>query len=161
MCKQMWGAWLGCKMATDDGVLLGGVEWSSSPVTFHRNKEENVELTESNTVATRTEGYSGVVFTSEPMIVGQMLKVTVTERVEGHWLSGGMVRAHLVCAVFTKYATPSILGNFLTSKNSDCCVDNYFSCHILNRGQTIALNPECWKHLSRLASRVRKSNYNL
>ncbi len=24
----------------------------------------------------------------------------------------------------SKYATPSVLGNFLTSKNSDCCVDN-------------------------------------
>ncbi len=96
-----------CKMATnfsdDDGVhvLLGGVEWSSSPVTFHRNKGKNVKLTESNTVATRTKGYDyGIVFTSEPMIVGQMLKVTMTERVEGHWL-GGMVRAHLACALFT------------------------------------------------------------
>ncbi len=89
-----------CKMATsDDGVLLGGVEWSSSPVTFHRNKGKHVELTESNTVATRTMRVSGIVFTSEPMIVGQMLKVTMTERVEG-W-RGGMVRAHLVCALFT------------------------------------------------------------
>ncbi len=86
-----------CKMATsDDGVLLRGVEWSSSPVTFHRNKGKNVELTESNTVATRTESLRfGVVFTSEPMIVGQMLKVTRTRREEG-W-RGGMVRAHLVC----------------------------------------------------------------
>ncbi len=92
-----------CKMATsDDGVLLGGVEWSSSPVTFHRNKGKNVKLTESNTVATRTKSYGfAIVFTSEPMIVGQMLKVTMTVRVEG-W-DGGMVRAQLqlVCAVFT------------------------------------------------------------
>ncbi len=89
-----------CKMATsDDGVLLGGVEWSSSPVTFHRNKGKNVELTESNTVATRTKDHDyGIVFTSEPMIVGQMLKVTLTKR--AGWL-GGMVRAHLVCALFT------------------------------------------------------------
>ncbi len=89
-----------CKMATsDDGVLLGGVEWSSSPVTFHRNKGKHVELTESNTVATRTWGFYGIVFTSEPMIVGQMLKVTVTERED--W-SGGMVRAHLInlCIVY-------------------------------------------------------------
>ncbi len=86
-----------CKMATsDDGVLLG-VEWSSSPVTFHRNKGENVELTESNTVATRTESFDYcIVFTSEPMIVGQMLRVTMTER--AGWL-GGMVRAYLVCAL--------------------------------------------------------------
>ncbi len=91
-----------CKMATsDDGVLFGGVEWSSSPVTFHRNKGKSVKLTKSNTVATRTNSfnYGGIVFTSEPMIAGQMLKVTVTERVEG--LYGGMVRAQLVCAVFT------------------------------------------------------------
>ncbi len=83
-------------MATsDDGVLLGGVEWSSSPVTFHRNKGKNVKLTKSNTVATRTEIYYGIVFTSEPMIVGQMLKVTMTRRVEV-LLGGGMVRAHLI-----------------------------------------------------------------
>ncbi len=90
-----------CKMATsDDGVLLGGVEWSSSPVTFHRNKKESVELTESNTVATRTKSYNyGIVFTSEPMVGGQLLKVTMTER-EERW-GGGMVRAHLVCALFT------------------------------------------------------------
>ncbi len=91
-----------CKMATsDDGVLLGGVEWSSSPVTFHRNKRENVELTKSNTVATRIKIYDyGIVFTSEPMVVGQMLKVTVTERVDQY---GGMVRAHYfgLCIVYT------------------------------------------------------------
>ncbi len=91
-----------CKMATsDDGVLLGGVEWSSSPVTFHRNKGDFVKLTKSNTVATRTKSYCyGMVFTSEPMIVGQMLKVTMTRREEDRW-SCGMVRAHLVCALFT------------------------------------------------------------
>ena len=91
-----------CKMATsDDGVLLGGVEWSSSPVTFHRNKGKHVELTKSNTVATRTKSFSGIVFTSEPMIVGQMLKVTMTERVEEHW-TGGMVRARSfgLCIVY-------------------------------------------------------------
>ncbi len=86
-----------CKMATsDDGVLLGGVEWSSSPVTFHRNKGKDVKLTESNTVATRTTGNCyGIVFTSETkhMIAGQMLRVTMTER-DARW-RGGMVRAHL------------------------------------------------------------------
>ncbi len=89
-----------CKMATsDDGVLLGGVEWSSSPVTFHRNKGEYVELTESNTVATRTKSFGcDIVFTSKSIVVGQMLKVTVTEREDS---LGGMVRAHLVCALFT------------------------------------------------------------
>ena len=63
--------------------MFGGVEWSSSPVTFHihRNKGRNVELTQRNTVATRTESYEyAIVFTSEPMVAGQMLKVTVTER---------------------------------------------------------------------------------
>ncbi len=98
---QCWGVAGSCKMATSvDGVLLGGVEWSSSPVTFHRNKGKDVELTESNTVATRTKSYCGIVFTSEPMIVGQMLKVTVTEKEERWLVSGGMVRAHLVCALF-------------------------------------------------------------
>ncbi len=78
------------------------MEWNGAaldPVTFHRNKGENVELTESNTVATRTKSFYGIVFTSEPMIAGQMLKVTVTERVKG--IVCGMVRAHLVCAFFT------------------------------------------------------------
>ncbi|XP_064384532.1 neuralized-like protein 4 [Halichondria panicea] len=59
-----------------------------SPVTFHRNKGENVELTKRNTVATRTKSSDyGIVFTSKPMVAGQMLKVTVTER-EG--VLGGM-----------------------------------------------------------------------
>ena len=88
----------------NDGVLFGGVEWSSSPVTFHRNKGRNVELTERNTVATRVRHHNyGIVFTSEPLLVGQMLKFTVTERGEDpsymeHQLerwTGGMVR--LVC----------------------------------------------------------------
>ncbi len=76
------------------------MEWSSSPVTFHRNKGRNVELTKSNTVATRTKSYKyGIVFTSKPMVAGQMLKdkVTVTEN-EGRWY-GGMVRDDLVCAL--------------------------------------------------------------
>ena len=95
---QCGGGASGCKMATsDDGVLFGGVEWSSSPVTFHRNKGRNVELTKRNTVATRTKSHNyGIVLTSKPVVVGQMLKVTVTEK-EGGW-AGGMVRAHLVCA---------------------------------------------------------------
>ncbi len=76
--------------ASDGGVLFGGVEWSSSPVTFHRNTG-SVKLTESNTVATRgTDHNCAIVFTSEPMVVGQMLKVTVTEK-KGCWI-GGMVR---------------------------------------------------------------------
>ncbi len=82
----------------NDSAIFGGVQWSSSPVTFHRNKGENVKLTESNTVATRTKGFGdALVFTSEPMIVGEMLKVTVTQRAmeeEGYYF--GMVRAHLV-----------------------------------------------------------------
>ena len=75
------------------------VEWSSSPVTFHRNKGRNVELTESNTVATRSKGLAfAIVFTSEPLVAGQMLKVTVTETGQLRGI-GGMVRAHLVCAL--------------------------------------------------------------
>ena len=65
----------------------------------YRNKGRNVELTKRNTVATRTKSHNyGIVFTSKPVVVGQvqMLKVTVTEK-EGGW-AGGMVRAHLVCA---------------------------------------------------------------
>ncbi len=85
-------------MAT--GVLFGGVEWSSSPVTFHRNKGKNVELTESNTVATRLRDHNcAIVFTSEPVLVGQMLKVTVTEKEKQKPLVGGMVRPHLVCII--------------------------------------------------------------
>ncbi len=85
-------------MATSsvDSTLFGGVQWSSSRVTFHRNKGRNVKLTESNTVATRVRDNNyALVFTNEPVVVGQMLKITVTERKE-HW-TGGMVRAHLVC----------------------------------------------------------------
>ena len=80
-----------------DGVLFGGgVEWSSSPVTFHRNTGKYVELTKSDTVATRVRDKDyGIVFTREPMVVGQMLKVTMTER-EGGW-DVGMVRARVHC----------------------------------------------------------------
>ncbi len=97
---QCGGGASGCKMATsDDGsVLFGGVEWSSVPVTFHRNKGENVKLTKRNTVATRTESYMyALVFTSEPMVAGQMLKVTMTEK-KRNW-GGGMVRDDLVWCV--------------------------------------------------------------
>ncbi len=101
---QCGGGASGCKMATsDDGVLFefGGVEWSSSPVTFHRNTGKNVKLTKSNTVATRTKSHNcALVFTSEPVVIGQMLKVTVTMRGGGSRCGlGGMVRAHLVCAL--------------------------------------------------------------
>ncbi len=81
-----------------NGAMLGRVKWSSSPVAFHRNKGKNVELTESNTVATRVRNHDcGVVFTSEPLVVGQMLKVTMTKR-EDRW-PGGKVRAHLIWCV--------------------------------------------------------------
>ncbi len=96
----MWGGADGCKMATNchgagAGALFAGVEWSSSPVTFHRNKGKHARLTKSSTVATRVSGKDyAVVFTSEPMLVGQMLKVTMSEKEEG-W-SGGMVRVFLV-----------------------------------------------------------------
>ncbi len=94
---------------TTDGVLfIGGVQWSSSRTTFHGNKGENVELTEKKSVANRTK-HSGnaIVFTSEPMVAGQMLKVIVTGR-EDRWRGvgkrrcpsrrggGGMVRAYRV-----------------------------------------------------------------
>ncbi|XP_064384539.1 probable serine/threonine-protein kinase DDB_G0271682 [Halichondria panicea] len=70
-------------MATSDDCVFCGVEWSSSPVTFHRNKGRNVKLTKSNTAATRMRDKDyGIVFTSEPMVAGQMLKVTMTEREE-------------------------------------------------------------------------------
>ncbi len=66
---------------TMNGVLFGGVQWSSSRVTFHRNMGKNVKLKKSNTVATRTESFNNaLVFTSEAVFAGQMLKVTVTER---------------------------------------------------------------------------------
>ena len=95
---QCKGGARSCKMATSDDCVFRGVEWSSSPVTFHRNKGRNVKLTKSNTVATRVRDKDyGIVFTSEPMVAGQMLKVTMTEREECSLF--GMVRAHLVCAL--------------------------------------------------------------
>ncbi len=76
-------------------ALFNGVEWNSSPITFHRNTGKNIKLTERKTVATRTEGFNkALVFSSEPMVVGQMLKVTVTETQWDEFWFGGMVRAH-------------------------------------------------------------------
>ncbi len=43
------------EMATSrktDGAVFTGVEWGSSPVTFHENKGKNVRLTKGNKVAT-------------------------------------------------------------------------------------------------------------
>ena len=75
-------------------VLFGGVQWSSSRVTFHRNTGRNIKLKRTNTVATNTESFNNaLVFTSEPVVAGQMLKVTVTETHDFDW-AGGMVRAH-------------------------------------------------------------------
>ncbi len=79
---------------TTDGI--GGVQWSSSRTTFHRNKGENVKLTERKSVATRIKdsGYA-IVFTSEPMVAGQMLKVNMMGREDRWWRGGGgMVRAY-------------------------------------------------------------------
>ncbi len=81
------------KMATSsDGAVFTGVEWSSSPVTFHENKGKNVRLTEGNKVATRVNASNtcgfGIVFTGEPLSVGQLLKVTVTKRVNTKWMGG-------------------------------------------------------------------------
>ncbi len=42
----------------------------------------------------------------------------------------------------SKYATPSILGNFLTSKIATAALTIYFLCRVLNRGQTIPSNPD-------------------
>ena len=103
---QFGGGASGCKMAKTRsinahyGVLFGGVKWNSSPVTFHWKKGENVKLTEWSTVATRNESYGyDIVFTSEPMIAGEMLKVTMTKK-DKYWHGyDGMVRAHLVCAM--------------------------------------------------------------
>ncbi len=75
-----------CKMANNKksyGVLFAGVEWNSSPVTFHDNKGKNVSLTEDNRVATRVDEFLlgfAVVFTAEPLRVGQLFKVTMTKR---------------------------------------------------------------------------------
>ena len=69
-----------------------GLKWASRPVVFHKNTGRHVRLSENNTVATRVrEGArgNGIVFTSEPVSTGQMLKVTVMERETG-W-SGGLV----------------------------------------------------------------------
>ena len=87
------------RSSSDDGALFGGLEWMISPVTFHRNTGKNIELTESNTVANRVSQMDlgkSLVFTSEPLAVGQMLKVTITKR--RSWY-GGMVSHHLVCAM--------------------------------------------------------------
>ncbi len=76
-----------------DGTVFTGVEWSSSPVTFHENKGRNVRLTEGNKVA---DGYGdAIVFTGEPLSVGELLKVTMTRKVGG-LRTGVLVSAYVV-----------------------------------------------------------------
>ncbi len=90
-----------CKMATmgkTEGAMFTGVEWSSSPVTFHENKGKNIRLSEGNKVATRVDKHSihtssnysdAIVFTAEPLSVGQLLRVTMTKRAK--WGGTGLV----------------------------------------------------------------------
>ncbi len=81
-----------------DGAVFTGVEWSSSPVTFHENKGKNVRLSEGNKVATRVNSYGvGIVLTAEPLSVGQLLKVTMTKRA-GRW-SNGLVSVWYISSV--------------------------------------------------------------
>ncbi len=83
-----------------DGAMFTGVEWSSSPVTFHENKGRHVRLTEGNKVATRVDSYDlGIVFTAETLSVGQLLKVTVTKRASSEW-SGGLVSVWYISSVY-------------------------------------------------------------
>ena len=85
LCLGLKGVGLICprmKMATGGDVFSsGGLKWSSRPVVFHRNTGKRIKLSENNTVATRVTFWdNGIVFTSEPVSTGQMLKVTVMER---------------------------------------------------------------------------------
>ncbi len=40
---------------------------------------------------------------------------------------------------------PSVLGNFPTSKIATAALTINCLCCVLNRGQTIPTNPDCWK----------------
>ncbi len=96
-------------------MFTGEIEWSSSPVTFHdENKGSRVRLSESKKVANNVytkarqrvkwasayTGYRGytIVFTAEPLSVGQLFKVTVTSTKiskKNRW-SDGLVSACVV-----------------------------------------------------------------
>ena len=67
-----------------------GVHWNSRPVVFHNKHGKNIELLGGNTVATRVNSWDyGVVFTSEPVPIGQMLKVVISTK--ENWSIGGLV----------------------------------------------------------------------
>ncbi len=73
-------------------ALFTGVEWSSSPISFHKNKGDNVKLTEDNRVATTVDGEKdsgNTIVTAESLRVGQLFKVTMTKR--AHRWRGGLV----------------------------------------------------------------------
>ena len=58
-----------------------GVQWTSQPVVFHNKRGKHIELSQNNTVATRVRSIDyGIVFTSEPVSIGQMFKVTLLEK---------------------------------------------------------------------------------
>ncbi len=81
-------------------AVFTGVEWSSPPIAFHRNKGKNVRLSEGNEVATRVDSYGdAIVFTAEPLSVGQLLKVTVTKRAN-RWSGGGLVSVWYISSVY-------------------------------------------------------------
>ncbi len=78
-------------MATSSraGALLTGVEWNSSPVTFNYKTGRNIRLREDNSVATRVSDVGDtVVFTAEPLSVGQLFKVTITKCGDEDWMGG-------------------------------------------------------------------------
>ena len=83
-----------------------GLKWASRPVVFHQNTGENVRLSKDSTVATRVKSnVYGIVFTSEPVSTGRMLKVTVTEREPGSRLISGIVSSQSECTSYSSYST--------------------------------------------------------
>ena len=68
----------------------GAIQWDGRPVFFHSNTGRNIILEGGGTVASRARSFDyGTVVTSEPVCIGQMLKITVLRR-EEKW-RGGLV----------------------------------------------------------------------
>ena len=73
-----------------------GLKWDSAPGIFHRNVGRNIEW--SRAVATRLQGWNyGIVATKDPVLTGQMLRVTVLAT-EPVWKDGLVSLVSVYCS---------------------------------------------------------------
>ena len=70
-------------ITSSDACLLQELGWDKQDVAFHNNKGKNVELSEKDTIVSRVKGATavrGIVFTREPLSIGQIFQVDILQQ---------------------------------------------------------------------------------